>query len=63
MVEWIEITTSNPSTMTVIVSTLVVEWIEIGTGAAASAEDLSLHPRGHSTNVSTLVVEWIEIPG
>ena len=51
MVEWIEIIYPCGLILPDLVSTLVVEWIEISV----------LRLSGRRTGVSTLVVEWIEI--
>ena len=46
MVEWIEIKSLFFNSRIVIVSTLVVEWIEIGKCKDGGRDGKSLHPRG-----------------
>ena len=46
MVEWIEIFDIFASCFCTIVSTLVVEWIEIESISYASPSEIGLHPRG-----------------
>ena len=73
MVEWIEILTHNASLPYTLVSTLVVEWIEIAyynyksskrTSPPSWWSGLKSMAFGNYSiwqGVSTLVVEWIEI--
>ena len=72
MVEWIEIRIYLKQNREQIVSTLVVEWIEITSRLCRPDQGVSTlvvewieiyrnAGAGHPGGVSTLVVEWIEI--